>query len=80
MGNNLGYLGKRLTFLFKQRRNPNNLHIEVMLQYYRKHQGRNKFKYDHTDSNWIDVDCITSTVTMSYNSTNEVYNLYRNDS
>ena len=33
-----------------RRRNPNNSRIEVMLQYYRKHLGRNKFKYDHTDS------------------------------
>ena len=32
------------------RRNPNNPHIEVMLQYCRKYPGRNKFKYDHTDS------------------------------
>jgi hypothetical protein len=62
------------------RRNPNNPHIEVMLQYYRKYPGRNKFKYDHTDSKWIDVDCIISTVTMSYNSTNEVYTPDRNDS
>jgi hypothetical protein len=63
-----------------RRRNPNNPHIEVMLQYYRKYPGRNKFKYDHTNSKWIDVDCIISTVTMSYNSTNEVYTLDRNDS
>jgi hypothetical protein len=62
------------------RRNPNIPHIEVMLQYYRKYPCRNKFKYDHMDSKWIDVDCITSTVTMSYNSTNEVYTLDRNDS
>jgi hypothetical protein len=61
------------------RRNPNNPHIEVMLQYYRKYQGRNKFKYDHTDSKWIDVDCIISTVTMSYNCKNEVYTLDKND-
>ena len=40
------------------RRNPNNPHIEVMLLYYRKHLGRNTFKYDHMDSKWIDVDCI----------------------
>jgi hypothetical protein len=62
------------------RRNPNNPHIEVMLQYYRKYPCRNKFKYDHTDSKWIDVDCIISTVTMSYNFTNKVYTLDRNDS
>jgi hypothetical protein len=62
------------------RRNPNNPHIVVMLQYYEKYPGRNKFKYDHTDSKWIDADCIISTVTMSYNFTNEVYTLDRNDS
>ena len=61
------------------RRNPHNPHIEVMLQYYRKHLGRDKFKYDHTDSKWIDVDCIICTITMMYNSGNEVYSLDRND-
>jgi hypothetical protein len=40
------------------RRSPNNPHIEVMLQYYRKLPCRNKFKYDYTDSKWIDVDCV----------------------
>ena len=30
-------------------RNPNNPHIKVMLQYYRKHPSRNKYKYDHTE-------------------------------
>ena len=63
-----------------RRKYSNNPHIEVMLQYYRKHPGRNKLKYDHKDSKWIDIDCIISTVTMSYNSTNEVYTLDRNDS
>ena len=62
------------------RRSPNNPHIEVMLQYYNKHLCRNKFKYDHTDNKWIDIDCIISTVTMSYKITNEVYTLDRNDS
>ena len=32
------------------------------------------------DNKWIDVDCIISTVIMSYNSTHEVYILDRNDS
>jgi hypothetical protein len=51
-----------------------------MLQYYRNHLGRNKFKYDHTNNKWIDVDCIIITMIMSYNFTNEVYTLDRNDS
>ena len=54
--------------------------MEVMLQYYRKHLGCNKFKYDRTDSKWFDVDCIISTVIMSYNSTNELYTLDKNNS
>ena len=62
------------------RRNPNNPHIEVMLQYYRKYSSRNKFKYDHTHSKWIDVDYVIYIATMSYNSTNEVYTLDRYDS
>ena len=61
------------------KRNPHNPHIEVMLQYYRKHLGQDKYKYDHTDSQWIDVDCIICTVTMTYNPGNEVYSLDRND-
>jgi hypothetical protein len=83
-GKQFGVLGQAVDLLARteesRRRNPNNPLIEVMLQYYRKYPGRNKFKYDHTDSKWIDVDCIISTVTMSYNSTNEVYTLDRNDS
>ena len=40
------------------RRNPHNPYIEVMLQYYLKHPGCNKFKYVHTNIKWIDIDCI----------------------
>lgn len=58
-----------------RRQNPMNLYIEVMFQDYRKYVGRDKFKYDHTDSKWIDVDCVICTVTMTYNSINEVYTL-----
>ena len=62
-----------------RRKNPNSPHIEVMLQYLNKHPSHSKFKYDQTDSKWINVDCIIFTITMSYNSTNEVYTLDRND-
>ena len=63
-----------------RRRNPNNPHIEVVFLNYRIHHGRDKFKFDYTDSKWIDVDCVVSIVSMSYNSTNEVSTLDRNDS
>ena len=42
----------------ESRRRTNNLHIVVMLQYYRKHPCHNKYKYDHTYSKWIDVDAL----------------------
>ena len=53
-GKQFGVLRQAVDLLARReelgRRNPNNPHIEVMLQYYRKHSCRNKFKYDHTDS------------------------------
>ncbi|KAG0572953.1 hypothetical protein KC19_VG137300 [Ceratodon purpureus] len=61
------------------KRNIQNPHIEVMLQYYRKHIGREKYKYDLTDSKWINIDCIICTVTLTYNPGNEVYSLDSND-
>ena len=51
-----------------------------MLQYYRKHPGCNKFKYDHIISKLIAINCVISIVTMRYNSINEVYTLDKNDS
>ena len=50
-----------------------------MLQYDKKHLGHNNFKYDHIISKWIDVDCIDSTIAMSYNAPNEVYTVDRID-
>ena len=47
-----------------------------MLQYYRNHPGHNKIKYDQSNNKWIDVDCIISIISMSYN---EVYTLDRID-
>jgi hypothetical protein len=61
----------------KQSSSPCNL--QVMLQYFRKCPGHLKFKYDHTDSRWIDVDTIITTVTLSYNSSTDVYTLYSED-
>ena len=48
-----------------------------MLQYYIKHMGRNKAKYDHTNSKWIYVDCIISTLTINYIATNKLCTLDR---
>jgi hypothetical protein len=61
-----GVLGQTVDLLARAeesgRRDPNNPHIEVILQYHKKHLGRNKFKYGHTDNKWFDVDCIISIV------------------
>jgi len=83
-GKQFGVLGHVIDLLAgteeSRMRIPDNPHIEVMLYYYRKYPGLTKFKYDHTDSKWIEVDCVISAITMSYNSINEVYTLDRNDS
>ena len=84
MGNNLGYLGKWLTSLLERRNQGGEIPIIPKSKYccniIQNIQAVTKFKYDHTNSKWIDVDCIISMVTTSYNSTNEVYTLDRNDS
>lgn len=61
------------------KQNSNTCNLQVMLQYFRKFPGHLKFKYDHTDTRWIDVDTIISTVTLEYNSTTDVYTLDSND-
>ena len=50
-----------------------------MLRHYKKHPSCNKGKYDHTNSKWIDVDCIISIVPISYNATHEIFIVDRID-
>jgi hypothetical protein len=38
----------------------------VLLNWFSKASGNLKFKYDHSDSKWIDVDSVIATVTLSY--------------
>lgn len=47
----------------------------VYLSYFRKVPGFYKFKYDHSDSIWVDIDSIICTVTMSFNAENDVFEL-----
>ena len=49
--------------------------VQVMLQYFRKIPGNMKFKYDHTNNTWIDVDAIITTVIVECNSATDVYTL-----
>jgi len=53
--------------------------IQVMLQYFNKTAGLNKFKYDHSDTKWVDIECIITTVTLSYNAVNCVYTVNPED-
>ena len=47
--------------------------IEVMLTWFSKHPGHLKFKYDHSDFTYVDIDSIISTVTMSFEQRSSVY-------
>lgn len=50
-----------------------------MLQYLSKAARLNKFKYNYNDTNWIDVDSIITTVTLSFNRVTSVYTLNHED-
>lgn len=50
-----------------------------MLHYYKKCNDRFKFKYKHTNSKWINVDYIISTIRLGHNSNTEVYTLDSHD-
>jgi hypothetical protein len=46
-----------------------------MLAWFKKIPGQLKFKYDHSDWKWTDLDSIISTVTMCFNSNTNLYSL-----
>jgi hypothetical protein len=56
-----------------------NTQIQVLLNWFSKARVNLKFKYDVSDSQWIDVDSIISTVTLSYCSVSAIYILDQND-
>jgi len=45
------------------------------LNYFRKVPGFFKYKYDHSDSIWVDRDTIICTVTMLFNVESDVFEL-----
>lgn len=53
--------------------------IEIMLNWFKRMPGRNKFKYEVTDTQWIDIDSVISTVALSFNSRSNIYTLDEND-
>ena len=47
----------------------------VYLNNFRKIPRHFKFKYDHSDSIWVDVDSIICTVTMAFDVERDVFEL-----
>lgn len=42
--------------------------------------GKGKFKYDLCDPQWVDLDCVISTISLSITPSNpNVYNLHQHD-
>ncbi len=46
--------------------------IMVLLNWFNKSCGNLNFKYDVTDTNWVDIDSIISIVTMNYEKENKI--------
>ena len=51
----------------------------LYLNYFREVLGFLKFKYDHCDSIWVDVDSIIYTVTTSYEAERDLFELDHGD-
>jgi hypothetical protein len=60
-------------------KSPSGPAIQVRLNWFSKALGNMKFKYDHSDCKWIDLDTIISTVTLTYNAVQKVYILDPSD-
>jgi hypothetical protein len=53
--------------------------VEILLNWFSKVPGLHKFEYDVTDSQWIDVDAVISTVFLTYNCKTKVYSMEKDD-
>lgn len=53
--------------------------FEVYLNWFTKGSNKLKYKYDHSDSVWIDVEAVISTVTLQFNCDTKVYSLDKDD-
>jgi len=62
-----------------QNRHKPSITIAVHLNYFSKAPGHLKFKYNLTDTIWVDLETLISSVTMSYNEQQNVYILNAND-
>jgi hypothetical protein len=49
--------------------------IMVLLHWFRKVPGNLKFKYDGSDTQWIDLEAIISTMSMTFSARTNMYTL-----
>jgi hypothetical protein len=47
----------------------------VLLHWFRKVPGNLKFKYDGSDTQWIDLEAIISTMSMTFSARTNMYTL-----
>jgi len=55
------------------------LSIQIMLNWFKSTPRRNKYKYDVTNMQWIDIESVICIIALSFNSHNNVYTLREND-
>ena len=53
--------------------------IQIMLNWFKSVCGRNKYKYDVTNTQWIDIESMICIIALSFNSNNNFYTLQEND-
>ena len=53
--------------------------IQVMLNWFKSAPGRNKYKYDVTDTQWIDIESVICIIALSFKSNSNIYTLEEND-
>lgn len=49
--------------------------VQCIMHYYSRALGVSKFRYNHTDSCWIDIECLITNVTLTYNADTKIYTL-----
>ena len=50
-----------------------------MLNWFKSAPGRNKYKYDVTDTQWIDIESVICIIALSFKSNSNIYTLEEND-
>jgi hypothetical protein len=53
--------------------------IQIMLNWFKSVSGRNKYKYDVTDTQWIDIESVICIMALSFKSNSNVYTLQQTD-